>query len=459
MLSPDVSRLDVVVVGARCAGAPLATHLARAGLSVALIDRATFPSDTLSTHIFQASGVAALGRLGVVDRLLATGAPWLVDGVMLVEDVFARLPWPSEPDDPGPGLCVRRPALDAILVEAAEEAGAEVHTATRATGLVERDGRVAGVVAETPAGEIRLEAPLVVGADGRASKVARLVGARTYNVAPNQRFGFWGYYEGAVSERRAAIRFLRWDEELVVACPTDAGLYLVAVMAPLARLDAFTADVEASFDAHVARCEPLGDVLGDARRVDRPRGTASFTGWFRESAGPGWVLVGDAGHFKDPTPGQGISDALRQAERLASDIVAAWDGGPEEVDRALSAWWRWRDRDASEMHWFASDLGAAGRVPAVFVEMIRTLAVEPDGLRRAFDVFNHRVRPSQLLTPARLAGGAARALARRHPAGAVLGEVRTIVSRDLRRRWWNRHPVYTGWSPLTDPDPADAARR
>ena len=454
---------DVVVVGARCAGAPLATFLARAGLSVALIDRATFPSDTLSTHIFQASGVAVLGRLGVVDRLLATGAPWLAEAIMRVDDVEARRPWPTEPGDPGPGLCVRRPALDAILVDAAMEAGATVRTATRATGLIERDGRVAGVVADTPGGELRLEAPLVVGADGRSSTVARLVGARTYNVTPNERFGFWAYYEGAAADRPAAIWFLRWDDELVIACPTDAGLFMVAVMASLDRLDVFLVDVAASYDALVARCEPLAGVLVGARRVDRPRGTASYSGWFRQSAGPGWVLVGDAGHFKDPTPGQGISDALRHAERLASVITGVWHGaagaavpGPE-LDRALAGWWRWRDRDAREMHWFAQDLGAAGPAPAVFVEIIRRLAAEPDGLRRALDVFNHRVRPSELLTPARLAGGAARALARGQPAGAVAGEVRRIAAREVRRRWRNHRPLYVEQSPVGHADRADTA--
>ena len=451
---------DVVVVGARCAGAPLATFLARAGLSVALIDRATFPSDTLSTHIFQPSGVAVLGRLGVVDRLLASGAPWLAEAIVRVEDVEARRPWPTEPGDPGPALCVRRPVLDAILVDAAEEAGAKVRTASRATGLIERDGRVAGVVADTPGGEVRLEAPLVVGADGRSSKVARLVGARTYNVAPNERFGFWAYYDGAAYDRPAEIWFLRWGDELVIACPTDGGLFLVAVMASLDRLDPFMVDVAASYDALVARCEPLAGVLRGARRVDRPRGTASYSGWFRESAGPGWVLVGDAGHFKDPTPGQGIADALRQAERLASVIAGAWAGAAgvapteRELDRALAGWWRWRDRDAQEMHWFAQDLGAAGAVPAVFVEIVRRLAAEPDGLRLALDVFNHRVRPSQLLTPARLAAGAGQALGRGHPAGAVLGEVRRIAAREVRRRWWNHRPLYAERSPVGDPDPA-----
>ena len=174
--------------------------------------------------------------------------------------------------------------------------------------------------------------------------------------------------------------------------------------------------------------------------------------------------MGDAGHFKDPTPGQGISDALRQAERLASVVLETWGAAgaappAEQLDRPLARWWRWRDRDAREMPWFAQDLGGAGAVPAVFVEMIRKLAAEPDGLRLALDVINHRVRPSELLTPTRLAGGALRAITGGHRPGPVLRELRTIGAREVGRRWRNHRPRYVDESPVEDPDPAAPSLR
>ncbi len=98
-------------------------------------------------------------------------------------------------------------------------------------------------------------------------------------------------------------------------------------------------------------------------------------------------------------------------------------------------------------------------MPAVFVEMIRKLAAEPDGLRLALDVINHRVRPSELLTPPRLAGGAVRAIARGHPPRAVLQEVRTIGTREVRRRWRNHRPRYVDESPIEDADPAAPSLR
>ncbi|MDQ6796721.1 MAG: hypothetical protein M3011_01635 [Actinomycetota bacterium] len=110
------------------------------------------------------------------------------------------------------------------------------------------------------------------------------------------------------------------------------------------------------------------------------------------------------------------------------------------------------------MHWFAHDLGAAGPVPIVFEGLIRGLAREPDGLRRAVDVLNHRVEPSELLTPRRLVVAAARAIASRsHPPGAVLGEVREVTGREVRRRWQNRFPKYAPQSPVPSTDPASSA--
>lgn len=150
----------MVVVGARCAGAPLATMLAGAGLRVCLVDKDRSPSDTISTHAIQPGGVQVLERLGVLDSLLrlappiARGRMVFDDGVAVIDDIVAITG--------APVLSVRRTALDEILVRHAEEAGAEVRTATTVTALVFEHGRVAGVT--TTAGELR--APLVVGADG-----------------------------------------------------------------------------------------------------------------------------------------------------------------------------------------------------------------------------------------------------------------------------------------------------
>jgi 2-polyprenyl-6-methoxyphenol hydroxylase-like FAD-dependent oxidoreductase len=433
---------DVVVVGARCAGSPLATHLARAGLSVAVIDRARFPSDTLSTHIFQAEGVIALDRLGVLDRVLATGAPWLARARARFNDLEVDLDWAVRPGDPGPMLCVRRPALDTILVEAAKEAGADVRPSTKVVGLLGDGHRVEGVRVSSDGREHELRARLVVGADGVGSTVGRLAGSRKYNVTGNERFLVWGYYEATDQAPPGTIFFQRWDSDFALACPTDGGAYLFGVFPPLERLPEVKRDLRAGLEAEVRRCPALVPVIDGARPLDPPRLVAAYAGFFRESVGRGWVLVGDAGHFKDPAPGQGISDALRQADRLAPAVVAGLDGS-QDLDTALAAWERWRNRDAAEPYWFAYDLGRAGPVPPVLIEVLRRMATRPDGMRSFMDLFNHRATPSQVLSPPRLGAATARLIrAGGRPRGEVLRETGRLVADDLRRRRWNRRPVY-----------------
>jgi 2-polyprenyl-6-methoxyphenol hydroxylase-like FAD-dependent oxidoreductase len=434
--------VDVIVVGARCAGSPLAIQLARAGLSVTVVDRATFPSDTPSTHVFQAEGVSALDRLGVLNRVLATGAPWLRRVRARFEDVELEAPWAVRPEDAGPMLCVRRPLLDTILVEAAQEAGAEVRTGTRVAGLLGSADRVDGVRVVQDGGEAELRAHIVVGADGVGSTVGRLVGARKYNVTPNERFFLWGYFEPGPAAELDTIFLQRWAEEFVLACPIDGGAYLLATAPPLDRLDAAKRDLGAALETEVRRCPALAPVLHGARRIGAPRLMPSFAGYFRESAGPGWALVGDAGHFKDPSPGQGISDALRQADRLARTLVAGL-GGAEDLHSGLRSWWRWRDGDAAEAYWFAYDMGRGGQVPPVFIEMIRQMAARPPGIQEFMDVFNHRRQPSQVLTPPRLGSATVRLLrAGRQPRREVLRGTGRLVADDFRRRYRNRRPVY-----------------
>lgn len=445
-------QFDVVIVGARCAGSPLAIQLARSGLKVGLVDRARFPSDTPSTHFFQAEGVASLKRLGVLDRLIATGAPFIEEASMRVEDLGGQIPWPTRPGDAGAAMGVRRPALDTILVEAAQESGADVRTSTKVTGLLTEDGRVTGVRVRSDGRDDEMHAQLVVGADGRGSTVADMVGARMYNVTRGERFFYWSYYEGTTPPATPTAWFHRWGEELVIGFPCDGGAFLIGVGPPLSRLADFSADAERSFNAYVAMCEPLAAMVEapGVRRIGRLHRMTNVDGYLRESAGPGWVLAGDAGHFKDPTPAQGISDALRQVDRLAPAIVDGL-GGREPLDVAMTRWWKWRDDDASEYHWFASDLGRAGRVPAFFVEALRELLTTPDGTRRFMDVLNHRTRPSEVVKPG-LIGGALWRLMRAgdRPRRPVLAEVGRAVSDDVRRRRLNKHPAYVAGSELVD---------
>ena len=421
----------MVVVGARCAGSPLAAMLARRGLRVCLLDRARFPSETLSTHLIQPRGVSVLERVGVLDAVLAAGAAPLTAFTIVAED--ARIDTEFGDMFGAPGLCVRRVTLDHLLVEAAASAGAEVRTESRVTGLVRHGGRVAGV--ETEQGP--LCAPLVVGADGRRSTVAAAVGAAEYDVAPAGRLFTWAYFEGA-ADSDPRMRIARLGELAFLASPTDAGLYMAAVCPALEAKDDFLADREGSFTTGLAAWPELNDLLAGASRVGPIRVMGNWHGYFREAAGPGWALVGDAGHFKDPTPGQGISDALRQAERLAGAVEAGL-GGTASLDDELGRWWRWRDEDAYEMHWFATDTGEAGPSPPVATQLIRDIAADPEATEKLLHMFNRDIRPSRLFTPRRIVKATVRVVRDRpEQIPAAMREVGLAVRKQVRRTWRRR---------------------
>lgn len=417
---------DVVVVGARCAGAPLAQRLAMRGLDVCLVDRATFPSDTPSTHGIQPIGTAELDRLGVLEELLAVTNP-IERATIVLDDVRVEV------DDIGrvlgaPMLNIRRVTLDAVLVDAARRAGATVRTGTAVTGLLRDGDRVTGV--DTTAGPLR--ARLVVGADGARSAVARLVGAEEYAQTEMGRVFTWTYYTGVAPEHHR-VRIGKLGDTGFLAMPSDHGRFMVATVPSRDRWR--RDDREAAFAAELAGWPELAGAVAGAQRDAPIRAMPRCRGFFRRSAGPGWALVGDAGHFKDPTPGQGIADALRQGARLADAVSAAL--APAQTDDApLDAWWRWRDRDAWEMYWFAYDLGLAGETPLLLREGQRRIGAEPRRVEALMHVLNHDLLPSRLLTPAFGLTTAASAL-RRHPArrAEVLRETGGLVREELRRAW------------------------
>jgi menaquinone-9 beta-reductase len=419
-------RFDVVIVGARCAGSPLATLLARAGLHVCVVDSARFPSDTASTHGVQSAGVKILDRLGVVEPLLKV-TPAIERGTLAFDD--ARIEVNNITELVGaPMLGPRRVTLDALLLEAAAAAGAEVRTQTAVTDLVEDGGRVVGV--KTKSGELR--APLVVGADGVNSTMARLVGAAKYHEAPAGRIFIWAYFEDAPAD----------DDHLwlggvgdhgFLAFPTDSGLFMAAVVPSIERRDEVLADRESAHASELAHWPALEAALAGAKRVGPVR-VMTRDGFFRESAGPGWVLVGDAGHFKDPTPGQGIADALRQAVELATVIERALGGGVS-ADRAFRDWWRWRDRDAWEMYWFAHEMGASGAPPLLVQEIQKRIATDPKLTERLLRVLNHELAPSEVFTPTLALASLYRALlTKKGHRRTLMREARKLAVNNWRRR-------------------------
>ena len=336
---------DAIVVGARCAESPTAMLLARDRHRVLLVDRATFPSDTISTHWIWQLGLACLKRWGLLDRVLATNCPLIskmgmnLGAFQLIGDLL--------PGDGVAATCVpRRTVLDKILVDAAREAGAEVREGFSVTGLTWSNGRVTGIRGHDRSGtEIEEQARIVIGADGRNSLVARAVEAAEYNMRPALTCGYYAYW--SVPAHLPALHPL--PRRVAITFPTNDGLTVTYVACPCADFDRVRSDLDGFVEDTLNQVTDLKDLFPPAARAGQIMGMRDLPNYFRKSYGDGWALVGDAGCHKDPIIAQGISDAFRSAEWLA-EAVHAGLGGSKPLGDALSQYQRVRDERLTPMY-------------------------------------------------------------------------------------------------------------
>ncbi|MGH9033580.1 MAG: NAD(P)/FAD-dependent oxidoreductase, partial [Acidimicrobiia bacterium] len=305
-----VNTYDVIVVGARCAGSPTAMLLARKGYKTLVVDRATFPSDTISTHLVHPPGVVALQRWGLLDRLTATGCP-PIDTYAFDFGPFTISGAPGTDEAPV-AYSPRRTVLDKLLVDAASEAGAEVREGFTVEDVVIEDGRVTGIRGHGKGGATVSEgARVVIGADGRHSLVARAVEPEQYNEKPPLLCGYYTYWSGLPMNGRFET-YIRPDRGFA-AWPTHDGLTLVIGGWPFAESNANKKDIEGNYLDMLELAPAFADRVRAATREARFAGTA-VSNFFRKPYGPGWALVGDAGYNKDFITAQGIHDAFRDAE-------------------------------------------------------------------------------------------------------------------------------------------------
>ncbi|MGQ0623335.1 MAG: NAD(P)/FAD-dependent oxidoreductase [Sporichthyaceae bacterium] len=390
---------DVVVVGARVAGSPAATELARRGRKVIVLDGTTFPSDTLSTHVLFPSLSAELQALGALEPLLATGTPKLPG--TLINHGGIDLTWSYTPvDGLDFGLCPRRTVLDQVLVDTARGAGAEVREATKVTGLQWRAGRVCAVQYRDRDGATgTIETKLVIGADGRRSTVAHLVGSsKPYRRDENGRGLVFMYVDDPYpsgSEERTKLYQWRVDDTLGMYFPTCENGGLILFMPPREQVAAFGHDL-VHWNERLEKFPLLKErIAGGAPRTKLRKAADPFS-YFRKSSGPGWALVGDAGHFKDPVIAQGVRDAVYYGRRLGIAAAAALDS-EKFLDRALYDWELGRDRECILSYHFALRLSKTHCVSPVELEIWKDLADSPERARRLGDAFGRTLSPEKLL--------------------------------------------------------------
>jgi flavin-dependent dehydrogenase len=335
------SKYDVVVVGARCAGAATAMLLARAGHRVLMVDRGRYGTDTLSTHALMRGAVIQLHRWNILPAVIASGTAPIRQATFFYGDESI-----SVPIAPRGGIealyAPRRFVLDRLLVDAASAAGVDIVFGVRIKGLLRaEDGRVTGALLVDESGNLhRVTSRMVVGADGLRSTVAQLAGAETYRVARHATGTLYGHWSGLTVD---GYGWYFVPGLAAGAIPTNDGEVCVFVSVPS---QSFTG----VFSHQPARA--FGDLLAQsapdlARQIAlageaRLHGFAGQAGFFRRSYGPGWALVGDAGYFKDPLTSHGITDALRDAELLAGaidagsgDALADYQASRDEASREL----------------------------------------------------------------------------------------------------------------------------
>ena len=387
------------MIGARCAGAALAMLLARRGHRVALLERGSFATDTLSTHFLWQRGAARLQAWGLLGELQARGCESIHE---LAVDFGSVVLTGSGPAVDGivDTYCPRRTILDKLLVEAAAQSGAELFEGVAVDEVEWSDGRATGVTARHRSGaRLRLTGRWIVGADGLHSTIGSKVGAETYALHPPLTCVYYAYWSGV---RPRGASFHPRPGRLVLVWPTNDELTCVYVAWRRAEFPRFKADVEANFLATLELVPGLRERITAGRRETPFRGTADLPNQYRRSHGPGWALVGDAGHHKDPSTGMGMSDAFVSAELLADaiDDAAAGRRPPAEALADYS-----RARDAATANGFRLTLRTAAleAVPNQLLRYYAEAATDPEQIRLVLGAFGGTLPFEQVFSRERIA--------------------------------------------------------
>jgi flavin-dependent dehydrogenase len=359
---------DVIVVGARCGGSPTAMLLARNGYRVLLLDKATFPSDTMSTHLAHPPAVAALARWGILDKLEETNCPPITRYSFNFGPVtIAGTPRPADGADRA--YCPRRIVLDALLVEAASAAGVELREDFTVEEVVVDDGRVTGIRGHARGGATVTEgARVVVGADGRHSMVAKAVEPESYNEVAPLAPAYYAYWSGLPTD--SFDTYIRAESGRGwAAIPTHDELTCVVQAWPQDEFASNRKDVEGaylkSFDVELEFAERIQGAERESRFV----GAGDLRGYFRKPYGPGWALVGDAGYHKHPITAFGITDAFRDAEALASALDDAF-AERRPYEDAMADYQRARDEEAMPIYEFTCDFAKIEPPPPEMQQLI-----------------------------------------------------------------------------------------
>ncbi len=339
---------DVIVIGARCAGASTALLLARKGHKVLLIDRAVIPSDIPQGHFIYRGGTQRLHKWGILDQIEASGCPLVTKAVTTMggvalqgEDLYG--------DGVPFGCAPRRAVLDKILVDTAVAAGAELRDQCVVEEFLSDGDQITGIKGRDLRTGKRFNevAHMIIGADGRHSRLAQTVHAPMYEEVPSVSCYYFSYWSGIQNDR---LEVQIGKRQIIFAFPTNDNLLAVFIGRPIEQFHAIRSDIEGHFMQTLDLAPELAAQLRDGKREERFYGTADLPNFFRKPYGAGWALVGDAGHHKDPYMALGIADALRDAE-LVADAVHEGLSGTRPLADALAAYEQKRNESSRPLYY------------------------------------------------------------------------------------------------------------
>lgn len=332
---------DVIIVGGRVAGASLAVRLASLGLEVLVLERGKRGSDTLSTLYIHQPGVEELRGLGIEMGETLEGAPAISKMVYEVNDIriVGKGPWYGQGDV---SYAPRRSRLDCALCDKAERAGAAILHEAKVTSVNFHGGRACGVTFRKDGKEYSARTHLIVGADGMRSFVAKEVGAVSYLERPKLTCCYYGFFKGLERPFSQYQGHRRW----VGVIPTS-GAHLVACYVPQDEFAKAKSDPKGTFFSSLEQVNsPLSQDVARAQQIGRLIGMGDQKNFFREASGPGWALLGDAGHHKDSLTAYGITEALRQSSFLAEELAKVPIDVPADVDSATKMYGVRRDDES-----------------------------------------------------------------------------------------------------------------
>ncbi len=398
---------DVIVVGARCGGAPLAMLLARDGHKVLLVDRMAIGTDIMSTHFVKRTGASLLDKWGLLNSVRDAGTPAISELHFNIDDIKLSGQAPAC-DGVGEDFTPRRTVLDPILVEAAASAGVEVRDQFTVSSLIFDEGRVAGIRGSGKNGiETAERAKVVVGADGIRSSVAKSVGAEVYVDGGSHTCGYYAYYSGIRDKDHAASLNIRTgDRRFYITFPTNDGLDMLFLFWPAEEARSVRKDLDGAFSNSLKLVPELEERVQKGIRETRITGSHLLPNFFRRAHGPGWALVGDAALHRDPITAQGITNAFTHAAILAEELSAGLKGD-KPIDRALADYDRRQFEKLKPMFDYTVHLSMLQPLPSEVEQGLPLIQGNEDTIGAFIGAFLGSVPLDQVFSPQLLARFAA----------------------------------------------------